>query len=119
MLTSVINRSSIFHCNGKIYPSQGRNVGIYKSFHLRLHSLIFLLNLLCVCGCVEVVLVFWLTRTTLLAQCLGDIPGAPIAKCVFWLVLLSMDGMSARGREKRETDRQTNREREREAGRAE
>ncbi len=45
---------------------------------------------------------------------------AHLLQCVFWLALLSMDGMSARGRENRERERQTDRqtERERELGKA-
>ncbi len=45
---------------------------------------------------------------------------AHLLQCVFWLALLSVDGMSARGRENRKRERQTDRqtERERELGKA-
>lgn len=40
---------------------------------------------------------------------------AHLLDCVFWLALLSMDGMRARGRENREKDRQTDKHTERES----
>lgn len=67
-------------------------------------SVISIAFCVCVFGIPKPLFWHWIGKTYL----------AHLLQCVFWLALLSMDGMSAKGRENRGTDRQTERERERE-----
>lgn len=92
---------------------------IYETFHLLLHCCAWfpfsvILSYTCVLRLCQYFgspkLFLWhRSRKTYLAHLL---------QCVFWLALLSMDGMSARGRENIYIERDRQIEREREMGKA-